>query len=493
MARHHQIHNHHRTVIHVMPHPVIIWFRQDLRISDHPALSAAAQAGPVIALYILDDDTPGDWRWGGASRWWLHHSLAALGQTLRLVLRRGPADRVIGEVLRESNASALYFTRDYAPWAGGLEERVKAACDELGAGCHRYGGFLLHEPEALKTGAGEPYKVYSPFARAALARGEVRSPKPRPKIVESEVKLRSDTLDDWGLLPTRPNWAKGFADVWTPGEAGALARLQGFIDQALKGYGSMRDRPGQAGTSRLSPHLHWGEISPVQVWTAVRSAMAEGQGRFDQDGEKFLKELLWREFSYHLLHHFPHLPKAPFKPEFGAFPWAPDEQQIEAWRRGRTGYPIVDAGMRELWITGSMHNRVRMIAASFLIKDLLVPWQAGMKWFWDTLVDADIANNSASWQWVAGSGADAAPYFRIFNPVLQGEKFDAEGAYIRRWVPELKAVPEGLIHRPWEAPADVLTSAGVVLGKTYPERIVDHGMARDRALAALKTIKASAA
>jgi deoxyribodipyrimidine photo-lyase len=301
--------------------------------------------------------------------------------------------------------------------------------------------------------------------------------------------VRSDALDDWKLLPTAPNWAAGFEIHWQPGEEGARRRLREFIEVGLAHYAQERDRPDRDVTSRLSPHLHFGEISPAQCWHAVRAAQAQAGGRLDGGAEKFLKEVLWREFSCHLLHHWPTLPEAPFKPEFADFPWADDPVGLKAWQAGRTGYPIVDAGMRELWATGIMHNRVRMIAASFLIKDLLIPWQQGERWFWDTLVDADIASNAASWQWVAGSGADAAPYFRIFNPVLQGEKFDPQGAYVRKWVPELGRMPDEFIHKPWDAPLLVLKAAGVELGNNYPHPAVDHGKARDRALAALKSMK----
>jgi deoxyribodipyrimidine photo-lyase len=463
-----------------MAQPVIMWFRQDLRLADNAALRAASAAGPVLPLFILDDETPGAWRWGGASRWWLHRSLESLRKTVPVVLKRGKADDVIAEMLRSTNASGVCFTRDYAPWSNALERRVQGACKRAGAACHRYGGFLLHEPESIRTGSGEPYKVYTPFSRACFAAGAPKPPRGQAKF-EWWTAQAGDTLDDWKLLPTRPNWAMGFEKAWTPGEPGARRRLEDFLRAGLERYADERDRADRASVSRLSPHLHWGEISPAQCWAAVRAAMAGANGKLDRTGEKFLKELLWREFSYHLLHHWPDLPHKPFRPEFAEFPWARNDTNLNAWRKGLTGYPIVDAGMRELWATGIMHNRVRMIAASFLIKDLLIPWQTGARWFWDTLVDADIGNNSASWQWVAGCGADAAPYFRIFNPVLQGEKFDPDGAYVRRWVPELARLPKELIHRPWDA--SPLERQG------YPAPIVDHGKARDRALAAFRHIK----
>ena len=475
-----------------MSPPVILWLRQDLRLADHAALTAASAAGPLLVLYVLDDETPGDWRMGGASRWWLHRSLESLSRKVPIVLRRGAADKVIADLLDQTGASAVHFTRDYAPWSGALEQRVKAVCEARGASCHRHKGFLLHEPESIRNGQGEPYKVYTPFSKACFAAGEPRPPRPAPELRLWSGSISSDRLDDWNLLPAKPDWARGFEPLWSPGEDGARDRLSRFLDDGLEHYADGRDRPDRDVTSRLSPHLHFGEISPIQVWHAVRAAQLRAGGRLDRAAEKFLKEVLWREFSYHLLHRWPTLPDKPFRPEFSGFPWAEDPEGLKRWQKGLTGYPIVDAGMRELWTTGIMHNRVRMIAASFLIKDLLVPWQEGERWFWDTLVDADIGNNAASWQWVAGCGADAAPYFRIFNPVLQGEKFDPEGAYVRTWVPELAGMPTQWIHKPWEAPADVLRGAGVVLGNTYPHPIVDHGLARDRALAAFQEIKGTA-
>ena len=472
-----------------MTTPVLYWVRQDLRLADNAALTAAAAKGPIIFLHVLDDETPGDWKLGGASRWWLHRSLEALRTKVPLVLRRGAAHKVIAEVLKVTGANALHFTRDYAPWSDALERRVKAACEAHGATCHRHGGFLLHEPEAIRNGSGEPYKVYTPFSKACFAAGEPKPLKPAPAFTPWTGTIASDRLEDWQLLPSRPNWAKGFESHWTPGEDGARARLTAFIADGLAHYAEERDRPDRGVTSRLSPHLHFGEISPAQCWHAVRAAQAMAGGKLDTAAEKFLKEILWRDFSYHLLQHWPSLPEKPFRPEFEAFPWGQDPKALACWQKGQTGYPIVDAGLRELWATGIMHNRVRMIAASFLIKDLLVPWTEGERWFWDTLVDADIASNAANWQWVAGCGADAAPYFRIFNPVLQGEKFDPDGAYVRKWVPELTRLPNDVIHRPWEAPRLVLEAAGVALGNNYPHPAVDHARARDRALAAFKDIK----
>ena len=460
--------------------PTIIWFRQDLRLSDHAALCAAAAKGPIIPLYILDDETPGSWKMGAASRWWLHKSLENLGAKIPLVLRRGRADDVLAKVLTETNAGAVYFTRDYAPWAGALEQRVKAVCDTAGAECHRHGGYLLHEPETIRNGSGEPYQVYTPFSRACFTAGEPRALKPVPKFKVYSGALQSDQLSDWNLLPTKPDWSTGFSEVRNPGEDNAQELLHKFLDEGVADYSEGRNRPDKLLTSRLSAHLHFGEVSPQQVWHAARSAMAKASGALDGGGEKFLKEVLWREFSYHLLHHFPHFPDQPFKSEYADFPWADNPEALKIWQKGQTGYPIVDAGMRELWHTGIMHNRLRMIVASFLIKDLLISWQEGERWFWDTLVDADIGANSTSWQWVAGCGADASPYYRVFNPVLQGLKFDPDGAYVKRWVPELKDVPPEFVHCPWDM---------AVPPKSYAKRIVDHAMARDRALEAFQKIK----
>jgi deoxyribodipyrimidine photo-lyase len=482
--------------------PVIVWFRQDLRLSDQRALIAACASGqPVIPLYILDEVSPGAWGLGAASRWWLNRSLKALAADFerlgsRLILRRGAAADVLDEVVASLSATTVFCQAAHEPWASALESDVHARLQRHGAVLKRMAGALLKRPDALRTkGSGEPFKVYTPFWRALVASEPPADPAPAPtQIAAPATWPKGDKLTDWNLHPTKPDWSMGFAE-WTPGEAGARARLDAFLDTGLHGYDGERNRPDRPGTSKLSPHLHLGEISPATCWYAAKYAGERHAARgtpADKGLETFLKELVWREFSAHLLVHWPTLPEMPFKPAYGAFPWAKDEPGLEAWQKGQTGYPIVDAGMRQLWHTGWMHNRVRMIVASFLIKDLLIPWQSGQAWFWDTLVDADLASNAASWQWVAGSGADAAPYFRIFNPVTQGETYDPDGAYVRRWVPELAKLPNGHIHEPWTAPPMVLSAAGVTLGKTYPRPIVDHKMARDRALAALKTLKTGA-
>lgn len=474
--------------------PAIVWFRQDLRLADNPALRAAvASDRPLIFVYVLDDETPGRWAVGGAQRWWLHKSLLALSVDIEkrgaaLLLRRGRAGEVIAALARETKAGAVFWNRCYEPYAIQRDKVLKERLTQSGVAVETFNAALLNEPWTVKTKSGEAFKVFTPYWRACVTQGGWRTPLPRPRALAGyRGKLASDALSAWRLAPTKPNWASGFEPEWTPGEAGAQAALDRFLETALRGYGEDRNALGLRATSRLSPHLHWGEISPTQVHAQLEVAV-EADATLRKDADKFLSEIGWREFSYNLLFHWPTLPEANWRDQFDAFPWRSDDAALEAWRRGRTGYPVVDAAMRELWVTGTMHNRARMIAASFLIKHLLIDWREGEAWFWDTLLDADLANNAASWQWVAGSGADAAPYFRIFNPVAQGERFDTNGAYVRRWVPELAGLSDGLLHRPWEAaPAD-LGAAGVDLGRTYPRPIVDHGFARERALAAFKSL-----
>ena len=475
--------------------PIVLWFHSDLRLNDHPALAAAVRSGaPVLPLYILDDTSPREWKRGGASRWWLAKSLAALSDDIAkrgncLLLRRGDTKRELPRIVEEVGAGAVYFTRGYEPWAVSLERHLKSNFDGAGVEFRRFGGHLLREPEDMRTSDGGFYKVYTPFSRAFLKDFvPAKSIRPPERITNLSHAPKSEYLGDWSLHPTKPDWSKGLAAAWQPGEAGARRRLAAFVQTALKSYAHDRDYPAKPGTSRLSPHLAFGEIAPSACWhAAVRVAGQRSDA--DRSLETFLKELLWREFSCNLLFHFADLPSEPFRKEYATFPWSKDAKHLSAWQRGKTGYPIVDAGMRELRATGYMHNRVRMIAASFLIKHLMLPWQSGEEWFWDTLVDADLANNSANWQWVAGSGADAAPYFRIFNPVLQGEKFDPEGNYVRHWVPELARLPREIIHAPWKADADTLASADVKLGKSYPKPIVEHGEARTRALRAYERIR----
>ncbi len=462
----------------------IVWFRNDLRLSDHAALTAAAESGhSVLAVYVLDEAAAGAWAPGGAARWWLHHSLTALNTSLRrlggeLILRRGPAVEHIRSMLREAGAVALHAGQAVEPWARVQEAELGAALAEDGVAVHWHRTVTLFDQDNLRTRSGGPFHVYSPFARTCMATGGPPPPLPAPVHLARPIRLpRSDRLQDWDLLPTNPDWAGEIGSVWSTGEAAAQDRLHRFTAAALADYAAGRDRPRAEGTSRLSPHLHWGEISPTQVWHAARATEGRGSG-------KFIDELLWREFSTHLLWHQPHLPERPLRSAFDAMTWRDDLAGLAAWQQGRTGIPIVDAGMRQLWRTGWMHNRVRLIAGSFLVKHLLIDWRIGEAWFWDTLVDADLANNSASWQWVAGAGTDSAPFVRIFNPVLQARKFDPDGDYVRAFVPELARLPAPYIHEPWNASEAVLRDAGVELGRTYPRPILDLAAGRARALAA---------
>ncbi len=398
---------------------------------------------------------------------------------------RGNARAELARLIDATGAAELYFTRCYEPHAAALEQRLH---DELPTGVRRFGGNLMFEPERVRTRAGEPFRVFTPFWKTCLREPEPSAPRAAPEHIRFFTgAIDTNRLGDWELLPRSPDWAAGLREGWTPGEDGAHAALQGFAEELVADYADLRDRPDVRGTSRLSPHLHFGELSPRQVWHAIRNELH--LGGVARGAESFLRELGWREFSHHLLTHWPDLPEEPFRPEFRAFPWRRNANKLGSWQRGETGYPLVDAGMRELWATGWMHNRVRMIAASFLVKHLLIPWQDGESWFWDTLVDADLANNSAGWQWVAGCGADAAPFFRIFNPVIQGKKFDPDGSYVRQWIPELRDLPTRYIHEPWSAPNDILSEAGIKLGADYPQPIVEHASARERALRAFRSLR----
>jgi deoxyribodipyrimidine photo-lyase len=474
--------------------PVIVWFRDDLRLSDHPALHAAAKSGaPVIALYVFDEASRGMRPLGGATRWWLAQSLRALQASLHvkgasLVLRRGAAAKLIPEVAREAQASAVFWNEIAQVPHLAVAKAVEAALARLGIDSRKLPGDLLVAPGDIRNKEGRGLRVFTPFWRRVLAAGDPPAPLPVPKSIRGMEGIRSDTLESFELEPHHPDWAGGLRETWTPGEKAAQKQLKEFLADA-NGYTSERDRPDRDGTSSLSPHLRFGEISPRQVWHAARFAASEHRG-LAADIEKFLSELGWREFCRHLLFDVPGLANESLQSVFNGFPWKHDDKALAAWQRGRTGYPIVDAGMRQLWHTGVMHNRVRMVVASFLVKHLLIDWREGERWFWDTLVDADAGSNPANWQWVAGCGADAAPYFRVFNPVLQGEKFDPDGVYVRRWVGELSALPTSLIQQPWRATPLELKSAGIELGVTYPEPIIDHKQGRERALAAYATLRA---
>ena len=473
---------------------VLVWFRRDLRLNDNPALSAAVASGrPVIPVYLLDDGAETR-PIGAASKWWLDKSLGALAADLerrgsKLILRAGDVERTLQDLIAETGASAVVWNRLYEPGQTARDARLKASFKSQGMTVESFNASLLVEPWKVTTGAGGPFKVFTPFWRAAQSHLDLSQSPPAPARLNAPAKWpASDALSSWKLHPTKPDWSGGF-DSWTPGETGAHDRVERFLAHGLGNYADGRDHPAMEAISRLSPHMHFGEISPRQVWAAIDAAVHLAPG-LARDADKFKAELGWREFSHLLLFHEPKLPTENFKPAFDAFPWRDDDAAFQAWTRGQTGYPMVDAGMRELWTTGFMHNRVRMLTASFLVKHLLIDWRKGEQWFWDTLVDADLAANAASWQWVAGSGADAAPYFRIFSPIGQGQKFDADGQYVRKWLPELARLPTSALHEPWTLDPAVLRAAGVTLGATYPRPIVDHAFARQRALAALATTKA---
>ncbi len=483
-----------------MSHTALVWFRHDLRLADHPALHRAAEgADAVVPVFIWTPEEEGEGVPGGAGRWWLHASLDALDARLRekgsrLVLRTGPALEALRELVAETGAEAVYWNARYEPALRSRDETVREALEDEGIAVHTFVGRILHEPGAVRTGAGSPYQVFTPFWRklGGIDLG-VPEPLPEPRMGPRLAPANwpgGESLEALGLTPRARDgvdWAGGLRATWTPGEEGARARLAHFVEEILIDYAELRDRPDRDGTSRLSPHLHHGELSARQVWHAVRGWVRNGA--MAKAAEAYLRQIAWREFAYHLLHHFPHTTTEPLKSQFAAFPWARDAEALEQWQRGRTGYPIVDAGMRQLWHTGWMHNRVRMVVASFLTKDLLIPWQQGAAWFRDTLVDADLANNTLGWQWAAGSGADAQPFFRIFNPMSQGERYDPTGVYVRRWVPELSRLPDACLHSPWTASHAVLREASVELGRDYPHPMVDHGEARERALAAYQRIR----
>ncbi len=468
----------------------LVWFRQDLRLTDNPALTAAARHGAVTAVYILDDETPRKWKLGGASQWWLHYSLEALSAALEkhgvsLILKRGAVDEIVPKLAKEIKADAVFWNRCYEPYSIRRDTAIKAALEKSAVHVESFGASLLHEPWTIKTGGGTPYRVFTPYWRAAK-QVDVEQPLPVPRDIEGAAKHAGDKLADWKLLPTHPDWAGGIKAMWKPGEAEAKKRFNEFLDESIRIYASHRDRPDVDASSRLSPHLHFGEISPRQIWHAVQAELAKNHAGLEKNADKFLSELTWRDFAYYMLYYFPELPEKPFDKKFEDFPYVTDRKSLHAWQHGLTGYPIVDAGMRQLWQIGWMHNRVRLAASSFLVKHLRISWQEGERWFWDTLVDADLANNSLGWQWIAGSGPDASPWYRIFNPIIQGRKFDAEGGYIRRFIPELAKLPNKYIHAPWEAPAEILAKAGIELGRTYPLPIVDHAEAREAALNVFK-------
>jgi len=467
--------------------PLIVWFRRDLRVADNPALYEAAKTRrPVICLYVLE--TEKERELGGASQWWLHHSLQSLTQDLeaigaKFILRKGQAFRVLDRLIEETGADTIYWNRRYDLDPREIDSAIKADLTQRGLKVKSFRANLLSEPWAVKTKTDNYYKVFTPYWRAAQNIIDTGEPLAAPtSVLQYEGELKSAALESFDLLPSSPDWASKMAPHWNIGSTGAIKALKQFLHGPVADYPENRDRPDKDdGTSKLSPHLAFGEISPKQIWHACKNDLATAR--------KFLTEIGWREFSYVLLYHNPKLASENFKPAFNTFEWNNDEGHLRRWQQGLTGYPFIDAGMRQLWQTGWQHNRVRMVTASFLIKHLLIDWREGETWFHDTLVDADPASNAASWQWVAGSGADASPYFRIFNPFTQGEKFDPNGDYVRKFVPELKHMPSKFIHRPWEAPKLVLLDAGVKLGDTYPKPIIEHKFARERALTTYKATR----
>lgn len=472
----------------------LVWFRRDLRLSDNPALHAAVQSGrPLLLVYIDERDRGLGAAPGPAADWWLHGSLQQLAQDIaarggHLTLLRGEPAALIAELARRHGVTDVFWNRSGEPAIDQRNETIAARLRTDGIRPHISTSTTLIDPTVLLTGAGTPYKVFGAFWRAGLRKLAPAPCLPAPqRLPMAPAQSASERLADWQLRPVAPDWAAGFNAEWKPGEAGAAAKLEYFLDHGLDSYAAGRDRPDQPGTSRLSPHLGFGEVSPRQVWHSVQLRLATGA---DIGAcERFLGELGWREFAYYLLHHFTDLRTANFNTRFDGFAWRRDASGFAAWTRGQTGIPLVDAGMRQLWETGWMHNRVRMVCASFLVKHLRCDWRDGMAWFEHTLVDADRAVNAASWQWVAGSGADAAPYFRIFNPVRQGERFDPDGTYVRQWVRELAGLPARWIHAPWLMPAQACAQTGFVPGETYPLPVRELTLGRDEALAAYRSLK----
>lgn len=466
------------------------WVRNDLRLDDNLALNWAAARGPVVPVFVVRDRTLRTL--GGASQWWLHESLKALQACIPLTLHAGLAAEELPRIAKACGATAVVWSRGYAPDELRQSQAVKQALEAMGIEAHSVQGNVLREPREISNNAGEAMKVFTPYWKRVVAMGWP-APISAPEVTWQKAE-GGMALEDARLSPTKPNWAAGWADVWQAGEAGAQAQAEAFLTTGLRGYGELRNRPDLPNASKLSPHIHFGEIS-VRRLAQLAQARAVSNAALQPDTNKFLSEVGWREFSHHLIYHYPTLPTQNWKAGFDAYPWRDPETDpkaaadLRAWQQGKTGYPFVDAGMRELWQTGWMHNRVRMVVASFLIKHLRIHWVHGEQWFWDCLCDADSASNAASWQWVAGCGADAAPYFRIFNPFGQGEKFDPTGTYTRQYCPELKQFPNEFLQQPWEAPALVLRAADVTLGQTYPQPIVNHEAARVAAMAGYQAVK----
>lgn len=476
----------------------IIWLRRDLRLTDNPALDAALNAGHTPVLLYIHDAAVNSWSAGSASRWWLHHSLVSLQSSLRqlgseLYLLQGSPSKLLPQLVAQLKAPAVYWNRCYEYSERNRDTAIKQALLDSGVEVNSFNGSLLLEPWQNLKKDRTPYRVFTAFWNALRTRVGDGLPLPAPDslpALPAPMRIESLAVEKLALLPAI-NWDSGLYQHWEPGEAAAQRHLQDFVEERLVTYTRQRDYPADTGTSKLSPYLHFGEISPRQVWFYLREQSAL-HSAVEKSADSYLRQLAWRDFAYQLIYHFPDTTEQPLDPRYTAFPWRQDyAEELARWQRGNTGIPIVDAGMRELWQTGWMHNRVRMIVASLLCKNLLIPWQQGARWFWDTLVDADLANNTMGWQWIAGSGADAAPYFRVFNPVLQGKKFDAQGDYVRNWVPELSQLPAKWIHEPWQASTDVLVDAGCELGVDYPLPIVDLASSRLRALEAWEIVKSA--
>ncbi len=474
--------------------PILVWFRNDLRLLDHPALvEAVERSSAVVPLFVWAPDEEAPWEPGKSSRWWLRHSLESLADELGshgldLVTRPGPSDETLIEIADEVGAQGVFWNERVAPHLRERDESVAQTLEQEGFDVRTFESRILHDPDEVQTTSGGPYHVYTPFWKKFQKVVDVREPLSFPDLETVDrpaPSLSSVPLDELFEVGSQ----EGLAEAWTPGSAAARDRLDAFLEGILEGYDASREIPGDDGTSRLSPYLHHGELSPAMVWEAVQESDVVQSDDDPESVETYLQEIVWREFSYHLLHHYPETDHQPLKDKFEAFEWRNHATQLERWTRGETGYPIVDAGMRQLQEIGWMHNRVRMIAGSFLTKDLLLPWQEGAAWFWEHLVDADIANNTMGWQWAAGCGADAQPFFRMFNPVSQSERYDSSGEYIRRWVPELRDLPDDAIHAPWNAASSTLADADLTLGDDYPEPLVDHSKARERALEEWRRIK----
>jgi len=469
---------------------VIVWMRQDLRLSDNPALHAAAARGEVLPVYVFDQDVAGDFLIGDSSKWWLHQSLLSIQKECHntIVLSQGDSIKTLLKLVRKYKATAVYWNKCYEPWSIKQEKNLEKELVELGIDHQSFNASLLWDVEKVVKSDGTPYKVFTPFYK----RGCLQQEPPRKPLPEFDIrklfskKIESLSVVDLKLLSNH-DLEKSLDEVWEPGEHKAHAILKSFIKNRLFDYQEGRDFPDRKSVSSLSPYLHFGEISPHEIWYAVLKSGHEYASK--NNVSCFLKELVWREFAYNVLYHNPTMPQKNLDRKFDVLEWSYDKKNLHAWQQGETGYPVIDAAMKELLLTGSMHNRMRMVVASFLVKNLMIDWRKGQEWFWKYLVDADLASNSFNWQWVAGCGYDASPYFRIFNPILQGKKFDPQGRYIQKFLPELALLPKKYIYTPWLAPEEVLLAAKIKLGKTYPLPVVDLGDSRDRVLTEFKKLK----